>query len=47
MVPTKIDGGVVWVYLMGRVTILLLEGSGRGRGEGPLWDVGHMLTVLL
>ena len=47
MVPTKIDSGVVWVYLMGRVTSLLIGGSGRGRGEGPLWNVGKMLTVLL
>ena len=47
MVLTKIYGGVVWVYLMGRVTSLLLGGSGKGSGKGPLWNVGKMLTVLL
>lgn len=43
----KINGWVILVYLMGKVTILLSGRSGRARRKGPLWDVGKMLTVLL
>ena len=47
MVPTKVDGGVVWGVFDGEGNQSPFRGSGRGSGKGPLWDVGKMLTVLL